>query len=277
MPRLSCLTFTIAILWNLSFAHGGENEGKVRAARKACLSGDYITGVELLSDLFIDTKDPTHLFNQARCFEQNNRCNEAIARFREYLRKAPSLAADEKAETEKHITECQALLGPGPGSESADKSKADEATGMNALQAEVKPPVPSTPLVFESLSATGQTQETPIATTAGNAGYGLRVAGITCGLVGIASFGAVIYYYRQAIDYSDKVSGQNPPNKTDEAAGRHAEKMQWVFSGVGTAALVTGTVLYILGRPKEGKPQGRAQLSPILGSGLTGLSVQGTF
>jgi hypothetical protein len=42
--------------------------GQERAARKACLSGDYAKGVEILSDLFIDTKDPVYLFNQGRCF-----------------------------------------------------------------------------------------------------------------------------------------------------------------------------------------------------------------
>jgi hypothetical protein len=32
----------------------------------ACLSGDYTKGVAILSELFVDTKDPTYLFNQGR-------------------------------------------------------------------------------------------------------------------------------------------------------------------------------------------------------------------
>ena len=46
----------------------------------ACLSGDYTKGVAILSELFVDTKDPTYLFNQGRCFEQNRRYDDAIAR-----------------------------------------------------------------------------------------------------------------------------------------------------------------------------------------------------
>jgi tetratricopeptide (TPR) repeat protein len=84
-------------------------ESKERAAKKACLTGDPVKGVELLTDLFIDTNDPTYIFNQGRCYEQSNRYEEAIGRFREYLRKAKSAPAAERAEAEKHIADCQAL------------------------------------------------------------------------------------------------------------------------------------------------------------------------
>jgi glutamine amidotransferase-like uncharacterized protein len=43
------------------------------------------------------------LFNQGCCFEQNNRYEEAIARFREYLRKATDASAADKAVVVKHI------------------------------------------------------------------------------------------------------------------------------------------------------------------------------
>src|ERR1035437_1796518 len=66
--------------------HGGESkQSQERAARKACLTGDYAKGVAILSDLFIEYRDATFLFNQGRCFEQNRRYEDAIARFEEYL------------------------------------------------------------------------------------------------------------------------------------------------------------------------------------------------
>lgn len=49
-----------------------------RAARTACLAGDYRKGVALLVELFVETKDRTHIFNQARCFEQNGQDEQAI-------------------------------------------------------------------------------------------------------------------------------------------------------------------------------------------------------
>ena len=70
----------------------------------ACLSGDYTKGVAILSELFVDTKDPTYLFNQGRCFEQNRRYEDAVARFEEYLRIAEGkLDAADRAAAEKHI------------------------------------------------------------------------------------------------------------------------------------------------------------------------------
>jgi TolA-binding protein len=99
---------------------GGEvKDAKERAARKACLSGNVDKGSEILSDLFLDYKDPTHIYNLGRCYEQNHRYEDAVSRFREYLLKAPSLTDAERAETEAHIATCLAYLG---------KSEAPQAT-----------------------------------------------------------------------------------------------------------------------------------------------------
>jgi tetratricopeptide (TPR) repeat protein len=78
------------------------------AARAACLMGDYQRGAEILVKLFIQTRDPTYLYNQGRCYQQNHRWEEALDRFREYLRKAPKLADSAKAEVQQHIAECEA-------------------------------------------------------------------------------------------------------------------------------------------------------------------------
>jgi tetratricopeptide (TPR) repeat protein len=78
---------------------------------KACLTGNTSKGVEILADLFIETRDPTYLFNQGRCFEQNRRYEDAIARFREYLLRDRKLGAEEKVDAERHIAACQFYLG----------------------------------------------------------------------------------------------------------------------------------------------------------------------
>jgi hypothetical protein len=57
------------------------------AAREACAAGRYQKGVELLAALFAQTGEAIYVYNQARCFEENNRLEEAIGRFREYVRK----------------------------------------------------------------------------------------------------------------------------------------------------------------------------------------------
>ena len=67
-------------------ALAASRQAQELTARTSCLSGDYAKGVAILSELFVDTKDATYIFNQGRCFEQNSRYQDAIARFQEYLR-----------------------------------------------------------------------------------------------------------------------------------------------------------------------------------------------
>jgi len=91
-------------------AMAASHQSQERTARKACLSGDYDKGVRILSSLFVDTGDTTYIFNQARCFEQNRRYQDAIGRFQEFLRVSKDLTAEERAMTDKHIADCQDLL-----------------------------------------------------------------------------------------------------------------------------------------------------------------------
>lgn len=92
-------------------AEGGEPIKKQeKAARTACLMGNYQKGAEILVQLFIQTRDPVYLYNQGRCYQQNHRWTEALDRFREYLRKAPDLDDRAKKDTRTHIAECEAHL-----------------------------------------------------------------------------------------------------------------------------------------------------------------------
>src|SRR5437867_3321336 len=98
-----------AALWlaaGSAFAQGDPREGE---ARRECLAGRYQRGIDLLAALFTDTKDPNYIFNQARCYQQNNRPDEALSRFREYLRKAPTLPPAEETEVQRYIRECEAM------------------------------------------------------------------------------------------------------------------------------------------------------------------------
>lgn len=268
ITRLGPVLAVLSIVLAAPFAQAAGHEGAERAARKACLSGDYATGVGILSDLFIDTKDPTYIYNQARCFEQNNRCEEAIGRFREYLRLATQLPPADRAATEKHMADCQALLGP------------KVAPGTISQGAIESPPQPDTPAAPAAVIEPPVVPQADVASGAGpatNPGRGLRIAGITCGAVGLALVGTAIYYYTQARSYSDKVSAQPIHNPSDDSAGKHAQTMQWVFYSAGAAAIATGTVLYVLSWPPAAKGRATTAVAPMLGPGLAGISAQGAF
>jgi hypothetical protein len=294
VSELLCLAPVLLVL-AAPAAHAAGKEAKERAARKACLSGDYAKGVGLLSDLFIDTEDPNYIFNQARCFEQNSRWEDAIGRFREYLRKATKIGPADRADTEKHISDCQALLDKKEG-----RSAGTAPTSPTITVAVPKPesgPTPAKPAppaetpqpALAAAEPPGQVQRTSsTASVAAEAtaiasasqaqtspGRGLRIAGITCGAVGLASVGTAIYFYTRARSYSDKVQNELVVVSSDEQAGKSAQTMQWVFYSVGGAALATGVVLYVLGARAGSASQVAA--APMFGPGLAGLSAQGAF
>jgi hypothetical protein len=299
---LSTVVTLVAFVPALS-AHAANTQAEERAARKACLSGNVQKGVEILSELFVKTEDATLIYNQGRCFEQNGRHKEAINRFREYLRKAHNISARVKADTEKHIADCRALLGEDAETETAAKPKLgpkpepvpppkpepvrevptkakDEETvpqpttpppPTQKAELPLRPPVPPEVEAPEGSKPLVVTPTEP----ATNPGRGLRIAGLTCGVVGVASLATGIYFYTRARSYSDKVSDQDVPNPSDDSAGKTAETMQWVFYGVGGAALATGAVLYTLGW-QSGSGSTTA-IAPLFGNGVAGISAQGAF
>jgi len=105
---LACGVFLLAL--PSARGAGDSLETKERAARKACLLGDVKAGTEILADLYLDTRDATHIYNQGRCFEQNGQNEQAVLRFREYLRKAQNLSPADSAAVQKKIDELQAAL-----------------------------------------------------------------------------------------------------------------------------------------------------------------------
>jgi hypothetical protein len=198
-------------------------------ARTACLAGDYARGVTLLSQLFVSTRDPTHIYNQGRCFEQNARYQEAISRFQEYLRVAKDAAADARAEAEKHIADCRvSLLQESPGQVTPPRTTVPP---VPALPPPVVPPV-SQPRAAEP---------------AREAGSGLRVAGITTAAVGGAALLAGIVLNLKANSMASDFEKYNGYTDSRESERKSYETWGWVSYGVGAAGIATGAVLYVLG------------------------------
>jgi hypothetical protein len=113
-------------------AQAKDVDAKERAAKTACLSGDYVKGGDLLSELYVSTKNPVYVYNQGRCFEQNHRYEDAISRFREYLRVGKLGSKTDKVDVQKHISECEGLLakqgGASSTTEGAEAGNGDSKT-----------------------------------------------------------------------------------------------------------------------------------------------------
>lgn len=248
-------------------ATAANRQAQERAARKACLTGDHAKGVEILSDLFVDTRDPTYIFNQGRCLEQNRRYEDAIARFEEYLRAAEAtLGAEDKAAAEKHIAECKSKL-------PKDQVASPLQPAPQSAVLPVPPPAPE-PAVDPVATVVARPAPEP----EGRRRRGLVIAGIATSAVGAAGvITGVIFNVKAnaaARDLETKV-GAYPAKKDDE---KNFKTAAWIGYGVGAACLATGAVLIAVGAVKT-KPKSSTGVAfvPAVGPGHMGAVLTGAF
>ena len=101
------LVLLAAELGPLRAAAAAERDPRETEARKRCLAGDVKTGVSLLAELYVEERNPTYIYNQARCYQQNGRTDEAIDHFREYLRIAHQVTDEDRQKVEGYIRELE--------------------------------------------------------------------------------------------------------------------------------------------------------------------------
>jgi hypothetical protein len=236
-----------------------------KQARKACLSGDYVKGVSILAELFVDSGDATYLYNQGRCYEQNVRYVEAAERFKEYLRKAPKLTADDKAEVDKHIADCEATIA---------KSHPVEPTPPTPQPLPVAAPQPAPqplpPQGTATKEAAPAAQGRPWQHTAKWVATGAAVAFLGLGIAEHAN------YYSKNRDYN------NDPKCVAggcQSLADSADTAQIVaLVGYGAAAVATGLAITFWLTDKAPSPSGQpAGLGFTCAPVLAGMSCAGRF
>jgi hypothetical protein len=78
-------------------------------AREAFAAGSYKEALNIYTKLYAEMLHPTYLRNIGRCYQNMHEPDRAISSFREYLRKAKGMPADERAEVEGYIKEMDDL------------------------------------------------------------------------------------------------------------------------------------------------------------------------
>ncbi|MGD0835481.1 MAG: hypothetical protein ABSB49_02425 [Polyangia bacterium] len=264
------LFFAWSILASGTTFAAANHRAQERGARKACLDGDYAKGVSILSDLFLDTKDPTYIFNQGRCFEQNHRYEDAISRFQEYIRYAGKGQIDgsDKVAAEQHIADCRELLAKEAGV--ATPPPFATATSGQAPTSS-PPPTPAAPAEVASTPARP-------AQPTHSSGAGLRTAGITVGALGVVALASGVVLNLKANSVSN--NEQNVPgaySSSQESDRKSYEDFAWVAYGVGAACVGVGALLYLLGYQANSATQGGVALMPALAGGHAGAVLTGAF
>jgi hypothetical protein len=264
--KLPGLILSLLLVAPYAQAAGGGNEAKERAARKACLRGNTDKGVEILTDLYLDTKDATFIFNQGRCFEQNHKYEDAIARFREYLLKAPNITDADRTETQKHIADCQTYLG---------KVEAPAAIVAAPASPPPAPPpavAPVAPAVVPPAQAAVSIQQ-PAETT--SSGSGLRTAGVVTASAGGALLITGVILNLKVNSMSKDL--ENHYLTSTNSSRENYKTFSQVSYGVGAACVAGGALLYYLGSRSGNASSAQVTLAPALAPGAIGAIVGGSF
>ena len=263
-------------LFVVASAYAASRQAQERTARKACLSGDYTKGVSILSELFVDTHDPTYIFNQGRCFEQNRRYEDAIARFQEYLRAGTNLGTSDRASAEKHISDCQDLLAKQTGQTGLPAATQAPAAPVQApipqQSSAAPPPASGTPMPVPVVLQQMQPQP------ASASGSGLRTAGIvTASIGGAAVIAGVIFNLKvnsMASDMQNTPGGYSDGKESDR---KTYETLGWISYGVGAACVATGAALYVLGLKSGPRGSTSVALVPAFSPSQVGAILEGAF
>jgi tetratricopeptide (TPR) repeat protein len=217
-----------ALLLASAPAFAASRESKERAARMACLAGDYTKGVAILSQLFVDSGDPNYIYNQGRCFEQNTRYQDAIARFQEFVRVGKKSPEDDKAAAQKHIADCEALL--------AKQTRPSEAAAAPPARVQAPEVAPVPPIV-----------QTTRPSPASEPGSGLRTAGVIAASLGGAALVTGVILNLKVNSMASDFQSLNGYTDGKESDRKTYQSLGWVSYGVGAACVATGAVLYYLG------------------------------
>jgi hypothetical protein len=90
-----CGLFMVLCAADPALAEPRNTADLAQQARVECAAGNYQAGARMLAELWVATKETVWIYNQARCYEQNNQNELAASRFREYLRVDTTLSPDE--------------------------------------------------------------------------------------------------------------------------------------------------------------------------------------
>jgi hypothetical protein len=290
--RILVVGFALVTIWTSS-AFGQVQDAREIRARKDCLTGKFESGVALLAQLFAETGNRNFVYNQARCYEQNARADDAVNRFREYLRVAKGISAEDKADVERHIAECRLLQAeqdrkvtppPSASPQLSALGTPGNDPGSPAVGAAIAPqvsaaPAHETPPVGENASMDREMLVRPL--THDNSGSAFRITGAAMGGVGIAALatgGIFSLLVKSTQDQVEADAGKRNYSSSLDSRGRSYETLQWVSYGVGAGLVLLGGAFYIVGHRAGARTESPSiALVPGLVNGKGSLALQGRF
>jgi tetratricopeptide (TPR) repeat protein len=250
-----------------ALAQQGGNPDREVTARALFAEGRYREALELYVKLYADTAHPTYMRNIGRCYQNLGEPDKAIASFREYLRQASDLSADQRATIDAYIREM----------EEVKRSRA----APNAAPPAARPLPPDAPPAVAT--------ETGAATVPDGGGLRRGVAGGVAA-IGLVGLGVGTWFGLDARSQWNSATAMCPqPEVTGcgDAArrlGRDADSAALgatILIPAGAVAVAAGVILWLTSpeRPKQ-RASARLRIVPPLpqgGGGMLAGGVAGTF
>jgi hypothetical protein len=243
-----------------------SSDRRALEARRACAAGRVEQGIELLAQIIAETGDPNAVYNQARCYQGNGRPEQALTRFREYLRIADGLRPRERGRIRRFIAELEREV-------EVRRRKGISPPPPPAPAATAALPAAGDPLTLEEtgVSAAGVPDERAVRS------YTLRVVALATAAAAVVPLVGAIFFARQAARIEDEIENQAPPISPADfdrkiQKGKRAETMQWVGFGLGGAMIAGAGTLYLLSRRGAEPARAQVTVAPLPGGGGAFLS-----
>ena len=297
---LCCLVLT-ATVPSVSAAESTQAQTVFAEGRKLFAAGDYRGALTWFKNGYTQTKDPAFLLNMAQCHRSLGEGETALEMFRSYLKSPPEQTTPATRDiASKAIKELESApkaasvvpVASSSGRPGAASPPVAPAAAPSTADPSVRPPLQSSrkfqmaPNALPVLDSPPETEVTStkaaptpepvdhakVATTVRR----LRVAAMACGGLGLLSSGLGIYYWTRARSLSDSANNATVFDQGDYDDGKRAEKMQWIFYGVGGAALATGVGLWVYSMLLPPEKSG-VSVAPMVGPATAGLMAGGVF
>jgi hypothetical protein len=303
---LGALALAAGLVAGTPRAFAIDEEVQLTTAEQACLSGNYQRGVEILANLYLATRKPAYLHNQARCYEQNGQNEAAIGRYNEFLRQAKGLPIEKKAELEANIIRLEqkvarqrAVQGQMPSQGPAQAPYYGQQPPVYApptAPAASPGPTPDVlpPGAYPSYpTPTGATRAPVVAPPAGarasvpdvaaaassGGNKGLRIAGIVSAATGAGALVVATLSGLSAKDAEKKTEEDTRAMRVYDdkryQSGTDAAKLSTIGFIAAPVLLGAGAVMYWLGIPSAPEKAALTVTPQVARRGAAGLSVTG--
>jgi len=233
-------------------------------------------------------KQAEALFHKGEEFFRQKRYDDAIAAYQEAYRLSalPALllniaqAYRLKGDARKAIANYQQFVAAAPDHEFAAEARV--LIARLTAEVEEQEAAAARAAAERAERERGPTRTVTVERTVPSRGSkGMRIAGLVTGAAGLVATGFGIKFAFDVRRLEDELSGREGQWTEDELAkidkGKRAETAEVLLLGLGGGAIVTGAVLYVIGRPsRESGPQAVGIAPVSRGSGLS-IALSGHF